>query len=547
MKKTLLLLFALFITLSSCGQTNVEETEKLATTAKIWGFLKYYHPEVGKGKFNWDDQLIEILPKVMEADNKQELSNTYLEWINTLGEIEICKKCNSKEKKDYFGKNFDLTWIKDSTLFSQELTAKLTFIEKNRFQGKHNYFSAFERVGNIKIQNEPEYRDFSWENKNLRLLSLFRYWSYIEYFFPYKYQMDKDWDTVLIESIPNFSNPTSETDYHLAMLELIVNINDSHAGFVTDITNSFFGYYWIPAKFQLIDDKAIITGFYNESFANVDDLKVGDIITKVNNKEVGTIFKQNEKYINGSNLSRKKANAYYSIFNGSSDSVQIEFIRNNKTYIKSIKRYFFNDFNYNWKKETEKYKILKGNIGYVNMGMINIKDVPNIMENLKDTKAIIFDIRNYPNGTLYSIANYITSKKNDFYKVTYPDLNYPGKFIWRDGSQCGNNDLKYIGKVILLVNEESQSHAEFTTMCLQTGDSVTTIGSQTSGADGNVSTFEMVGGYKTMITGIGIFYPDNTETQRKGIKIDIEIKPTIQGIIENKDEVLEKAIEFINE
>ena len=547
MKKTLLLLFALFITLSSCRQTNVEETEKLATTAKIWGFLKYYHPEVGKGKFNWDDQLIEILPKVMEADNKQELSNTYLEWINTLGEIEICKKCNSKEKKDYFGKNFDLTWIKDSTLFSQELTAKLTFIEKNRFQGKHNYFSAFERVGNIKIQNEPEYRDFSWENKNLRLLSLFRYWNYIEYFFPYKYQMDKDWDTVLIESIPNFSNPTSETDYHLAMLELIVNINDSHAGFVTDITNSFFGYYWIPAKFQLIDDKAIITGFYNESFANVDDLKVGDIITKVNNKEVGTIFKQNEKYINGSNLSRKKANAYYSIFNGSSDSVQIEFIRNNKTYIKSIKRYFFNDFNYNWKKETEKYKILKGNIGYVNMGMINIKDVPNIMENLKDTKAIIFDIRNYPNGTLYSIANYITSKKNDFYKVTYPDLNYPGKFIWRDGSQCGNNDLKYIGKVILLVNEESQSHAEFTTMCLQTGDSVTTIGSQTSGADGNVSTFEMVGGYKTMITGIGIFYPDNTETQRKGIKIDIEIKPTIQGIIENKDEVLEKAIEFINE
>jgi C-terminal processing protease CtpA/Prc len=225
--------------------------------------------------------------------------------------------------------------------------------------------------------------------------------------------------------------------------------------------------------------------------------------------------------------------------------VQIEFIRNNKTYNKSIKRYFAN--NYNWEEESDNYKILDGNIGYIYMGAIKIKDVPEIMENLKDTKAIILDIRNYPNGTLYSIANYISSKRNDFYKVTYPDLNYPGKFIWRKGLQCGKNrELKYKGKVVLLVNEKSQSHAEFTTMCLQTGDNVTTIGSQTSGADGNVSMFEMVGGYKTMISGIGIFYPDNTETQRKGVKIDVKVKQTIQGIIDGKDEVLEKAIEYIN-
>jgi C-terminal processing protease CtpA/Prc len=55
----------------------------------------------------------------------------------------------------------------------------------------------------------------------------------------------------------------------------------------------------------------------------------------------------------------------------------------------------------------------------------------------------------------------------------------------------------------------------------------------------------MVGGYQTAFSGIGIFYPDGTETQRKGVKMNIEIKPTIEGIIERKDEVLEKAIEFV--
>ena len=55
----------------------------------------------------------------------------------------------------------------------------------------------------------------------------------------------------------------------------------------------------------------------------------------------------------------------------------------------------------------------------------------------------------------------------------------------------------------------------------------------------------MVGGYKTMISGIGIFYPDGTKTQRKGVKIDIEVTPTLQGLIDGKDEVLQKAIEYI--
>jgi C-terminal processing protease CtpA/Prc len=49
-----------------------------------------------------------------------------------------------------------------------------------------------------------------------------------------------------------------------------------------------------------------------------------------------------------------------------------------------------------------------------------------------------------------------------------------------------------------------------------------------------------------MISGIGVYYPDGTETQRVGIVPDIEIRPTIGGIRNGKDELLEKAIELIN-
>jgi C-terminal processing protease CtpA/Prc len=98
---------------------------------------------------------------------------------------------------------------------------------------------------------------------------------------------------------------------------------------------------------------------------------------------------------------------------------------------------------------------------------------------------------------------------------------------------------------VVIVNEESQSQAEYTTMAFQSADNVTVIGSTTAGADGNVSTIALPGGISTLISGLGILYPDGTETQRKGVKIDVVVKPTIEGIKAGRDELLEKAKSII--
>jgi hypothetical protein len=89
------------------AQQSISETDKLASLGKMYGFLKYYHPEVAKGKLNWDQEFIKILPEIIKASDKESISTVYIEWIQSLGEIEKCKKCNSG--KNYFDKNFDLS------------------------------------------------------------------------------------------------------------------------------------------------------------------------------------------------------------------------------------------------------------------------------------------------------------------------------------------------------------------------------------------------------------------------------------------------------
>ena len=97
----------------------------------------------------------------------------------------------------------------------------------------------------------------------------------------------------------------------------------------------------------------------------------------------------------------------------------------------------------------------------------------------------------------------------------------------------------------MLVNEESLSHSEETAMFFQAADNCMVIGSQTAGADGNVSNFEAVKAVFTRFIGGGVYYRDRRETQRIGIIPDIEIKPSILGIQQGKDEVFDCALQLI--
>lgn len=167
--KLLTILFCVSTILSARNYTDFEpkvksnsstlseiETQNLASLCKVWGFLKYYHPNVAKGNFNWDEQFLSILPKVKQASTKEELSKIYLDWIESLGEVKACKSCGNVSKKEYFDKNFDLSWTQNSAIFSDELIKKLKFIENNRFQGiqqKRQTISSLKTNLNIKMQS----------------------------------------------------------------------------------------------------------------------------------------------------------------------------------------------------------------------------------------------------------------------------------------------------------------------------------------------------------------------------------------------------------
>ena len=70
---------------------------------------------------------------------------------------------------------------------------------------------------------------------------------------------EQSWDDVLKEMIPKFLDANTKLAYHQAMLELIVKVDDSHAGLMTPILEQMPYYNYLPAKIEMIENQVVIT------------------------------------------------------------------------------------------------------------------------------------------------------------------------------------------------------------------------------------------------------------------------------------------------
>ncbi len=547
MKKYLLLLFSCcLLTTSSANKhdivsdANLSKTERLYLTCKVWGFLKYYHPKVGTGVYDWDEKLIKVLANTKNITTSDQLSNYFDRWIYAFGPRKPCPGCNSGNAAS-FGKNFDLSWTQ-SSVFSSALKSTFRDIEKNRFQGSHHYVEVG-KSGQFMPKSESSYYDLNIADENYRLLPLFRFWNYVEYFSPYKYQTDQAWDQVLKEMIPLFLAADTRLKFHQAMLALVVKLDDSHAGLVTKTLDAMPYYNYLPARIEMVEDKALVTEIIDAEKALQDDLQVGDVITQVNGETVKSRHAKNSKYIWGSNEAVKARSLYHTLFMGLQGSAKVTINRNGVVRNTSLPLYSYAQISYGKKPHKEKWRIVRDSVGYVNLEKLEKSEVDQMMNELMETKVLIIDLRNGAKGTYQLIANHVLPTENTFARFTKPDFTYPGKFTWEGSATCGKeNEDYYAGKLILLVNSTTQGHAEYSCMCFQTAPNVLTLGSQTAGTHGARSQFALIQNLNSQFTGTGVFYPDGSELQRVGVKLSHEVQPTIDGMRTGKDEVLDQAM-----
>ena len=521
-----------------------KKAEDLKVLGLVWGYLKYYHPAVAAGNYNWDYELFRILPKVLATKSANERDAVLYQWANGLGTFK-----QGEYKEDPKAKlKPDLAWIENSG-FSADLKNLLVNLKSAKRNGENYYVGTRLWIGNPDFKHEKPYVQMDYADAGYRLLSLYRYWNLIQYFFPYKNLIEEDWKAVLTEFVPKYVNAADETEYKVALLQLIARVHDTHANvWSTDnALSKFKGANFPAAEATFIEEQPVITDYYDAELGKKTGLEKGDVITAINGKKVADVVKERLPYTPASNYPTQLRDIAHGLLRTNDSVISVDYIRAGQSYSKTLKTYGTDKINVysTYQKKDTCFKFITPKIAYLYLGSIKYKYLKDILKEIDNTDGLVIDLRCYPSEfVVFTLGDYLWDEKKDFVKYSKASITTPGEFMLTKPKSVGGKS-RYKGKVILLVNETTQSQAEYTTMAFR-ATGATVVGSTTAGADGDVSAFMLPGGLRSMFSGIGIYYPDGKETQRIGIVPDYEVKPTIKGVQAGKDELLDKAIELIN-
>lgn len=513
---------------------------------KVWGFLKY-NADFNDTDVDWDMHFLTNINK-LSGMNRKEYADFIEKTIALFPEPDLKKTKNNIEKYSLI----DNSWFK-STYFNKDTNYKLNYIFENRATVSSDFIDN-NRMGNLKFLGENDYSDNDFPAKEIRLLGLARYWSIINYFYVYKNDMSENWDHVLISHIPKFSGAVNTKAYHLAAQELSSKLYDCHSMVYSNyLDNKVFGRFTPNFRIKRIDTTFVVTHQRTKKF-NDGKIRTGDIILDIDNTPVNQKYKELLKIMRGANtLSEQRIICPY-VVSKTEDKMTLLISREGKQRRVELK---LNDYSkYREEENNIKDSIIDDGIVakkltsdtfYLDMTYVSDENLTENLEEVKDSKNLILDMRNqFDPEVCIDLANFLLSKESDFFSTSYSDVSRPGLLRIKKGYTLGkDNGNSYSGTIYILVDEHTQSSAEFMVMALQASTKTTVVGSQTAGSDGNIVEFNFPGNIRTVFTGIGIYYPDYKATQRNGIKIDYKIDQTVQGIQNGQDEVLGKCLSLI--
>lgn len=556
--KLLAVLLCICMLFTSCAPASEgkraeysQEVQNLEKLCLVWGYTKYTHPVFLTGEKDWDEELLKLIPTVSES-KEEEVNDILHEWFVSLGEIDYgISRPASKPVESEAIVQADTGWILDETYLGAELSADMQNlgpvpkIDRSRAPVK---FNTGQGVPNFKMENT--YATCSYQTEEERLLGLFRVWNAIEYYFPYIDIMDESWHDLLREFIPKMLQASDLQSLELTIYELTAHLHDGHTILINSQTlNDVFGKYVAPVNMlRTKEGQWVVSDLFWDC-----PLQVGDVILKLDGTDIKEVEENRKKYISVPNDEKLLNRLGTYLLRSQDEEMEITVLRDEKEQTYTVKG--TTQYKYFARTIETSHEILDGNIGLINPGALPKGNtgtvVQQIMNDLRDTDGLIVDLRQYPSDTnMHTFLSMYLQRAGTVYNImTVPSQSVPGTFTKQKMVSMGVTPaiFYYEKLVVVLMDELSVSNSEFSIMDLRTGDHVVVLGNNSLGTDGDITELPLPNGNILWFTSCSVYTPEMGQTQRIGLTPDIEVYPTVEGIKEGRDELMEAAVEYIQE
>jgi C-terminal processing protease CtpA/Prc len=530
-------------------QLRPDQRESLVLLGRVWGFAKYHHARFVVAGANVDSALIDAFPRVLAAPSAIAARDSIAAWLDGIGTPPPCASMCAKDPVST-ALVPEIEWIRDPAVVGTALATRLQEIHAARPSvARQAYVGPVMGVRNPEFTNEPVHSPPALSRPEIRVLGVYRLWNILEYWFPYRDLMERDRVAILRDATRAAWSVERLDEYQRVLLRLIARAHDTHANLWSSLdARPPVGSLNVAVALRMIEGKPVVSAFTNDTLGPRSGLNIGDAILAVDGTSVDSLFHLWTPLYAASNEPTRRRDLARTMLRGSDSVITLIVDRNGtRTTVRANRvsqRLIDPRVGATHDLPGSTFRMLTSDVAYVKLAPLKRDSVSSYMERAMDAKVLVIDNRNYPSDfPIYVLGARLVSAATPFARFTRADWSNPGAFLWDGGETVLRPQAPtFGGKVVVLVDEVTQSSAEFHAMAFRTATGAIVVGSTTAAADGNVSAIPMPGGMRAMITGIGTFYPDRRPTQQIGIIPDLIVQPTLAGFRAGRDEVLEAGV-----
>lgn len=307
----------------------------------------------------------------------------------------------------------------------------------------------------------------------------------------------------------------------------------------------YYGKYFLPCSIKIIDEQVVVT----QVDQNASQLKPGDILLEIDGMKMEERIEEQKKYQAIPEPDKILYKMKDLLLESENEQAEVRILRGE--YEKTL-QINTRKSPYLYRNPIENGFLKENKIGYIDPSTLKEGELETLMNRFQNTSGIIIDLRYYPSIYIPDLmGEYVVSTQKVFAIMATPNPAIPGAYLKNElyvGKGTENERIEdeiYHGKLILLMDEGTYSQAEFTIMALRQSPNAIVLGSPSLGADGDIIECYLPGQIRMSMTGLGVYSPNGERTQRCGLEPDVECYPSVDGIREKRDELLEKAVEII--
>lgn len=552
-------------------------TGNIKTFAKLYGYIKYFHPSDESAILNWEVFALYGVQQVVGAKDNHELKTKLEELfypvaptLQIFASDEKPKKGGDKKgpnliawqhyghgSKRYPNSGYEsirVTSDSDSEikLFEKTLEAEATIIKKlnvdlnvqiplvlykteiGTFRTKES-LKAFEKLRfNLKYAEREE--------RSRYLASALITWNVFQHFYPDLDLLDVDWEAELDKSLSSILVAKNEVEYERGFQSLLNKLGDGYtAEFSPQVQNNY-----LPFQLDWVENELTVT--VSESPV----LQVGDLILTIDGKTAKEYFTKLENQFSGSKQWKKYQALQDFVSSETSEDELTLKIKRDGSEIDDIKvaynSYTIDPFN---RTQREPIQEVEAGIYYVNQTALFDIHFYEQFDKLSKAKGIIFDLRGYPDeynlGKLiigHLIDKPIKSPITQVPKIIYPDQEE----IEFENKQWTIEPLsqKLKGKIVFLTYGGPIGESEMLLEMIKNNNLAELVGQETAGENGGKNAIRIFMPRQWIYwTGSRFLKEDGSQHHLIGVQPTVPVERTLVGVKQGKDEYIEKAIEVI--